>query len=273
MSETPEVTTPTPSAAPAPAPAAPPAPTAEERQAIARQYLKETHGIEDDNEIPTLRQRARQADELDRALRTQQRPVAPPPPDDDSAWMTREMAAELEQLGRINPMGAVWRYDALKEAHRERREAARQRSQTAQTVAMISASQAYAAQESEAHQHCQREYPEIYDKRTALYRAGQEVYDSMPALRQQGDGFRVAAEIAASRLGILPKSKRGAVSDAALESGDQSVERGSRRPAADAADGPGPTARQLKIAKEMGVDAKAIAKNAHARKSAEGARR
>lgn len=246
---------------PAPAPAAPPEPSPEQIQAATRAYLKEKHGIEDpDEELTALRTRARQADELERALRTAQRPppspAAPPPA---APVISREEWAEIEQLGRINPVAAYARIDAYKEAAREQREAERARQQQAQTLAMISASQVYHESAAEAEAYVKREYPDVYDKRTALYREGQRVYDAMPELQRRGDGFKLAAQIAASNLGQLPKSKRA---DAVTrDTDDQAPERGTRRPTAEPDEGPALTDKQRKRALDAGVDPKVYQKH------------
>jgi hypothetical protein len=94
--------------------------------------------------------------------------------------------------------------------------------------------QQYASAEKDAESFVRDEFPEAYDARTNLHKAGYQVYHSMPELQMRGDGFRIATEIAAAREGILPKSKRRTeptVSRSDVQA--QSIERGTKRPPKD----------------------------------------
>jgi hypothetical protein len=240
-------------------PPAPPEPTPEQIETTAKAWLKDKHGIEDPAEIETYRSRARQADEYERALRQPPRqyvqPPAPSPPSQPAGQMSREEWQEIEQLGRINPAAATVRIMAQFNAEREARESANRQQQTHQTVAMISAAQAFRDGQSGAETWIKSEFPEAMDGRSKLNKEAARVWDTMPWLAQHGDGMRTAVSIAAANLGEIPRSKRPAPSTSRAEVEAQSPERGTKRPAPDTDDTPA-TARERRIAAQMGIDPK-----------------
>lgn len=245
---------------PAPvAPPAPPEPSPEQIEAAAKAWLKDKHGIEDPTEIDTYRARARQADEYERVLRQPPRqyvqPQAPPPPAQPAGQLTREEWQEIEQLGRINPAAATVRIMAIREQEREAREAQQRQQHTSQTVAMISAAQAFRDGQARAEKYIRDEFPEALDGRSKLNKEAARVWDAMPWLAQYGDGMQTATQIAASNLGELPRSKRAAPAPSRDEIDAQSPERGTRRPSKADDDTP-PTAREKRIASQMGIDPK-----------------
>jgi hypothetical protein len=170
----------------------------------------------------------------------------------------------IREYGRIDPVGAYLELERHKDAAYNQRLAALEQ----RTVGAIQARD-YQSAEVDAERYVRTEFPEAYDKRTALHRAGLEVYWSMPELQQRGDGFRVATEIAAARTGVQPKSMRR--TDPTADRNDvaaQTIERGTKKPPKDGEKGEEPelSAREKKWVANGLVDAKTLkaAKSARA---------
>ena len=139
-------------------------------------------------------------------------------------------------------------------------EQAQRQQETAQQLAFmesrIRAAQEFSATESEAERYTREEFPEAYNSASKLHKEGQKIYTAMPWLQQMGNGFEIATKIAASNLGLAPKSKRtSTVTSDEVES--QAPERGTRKPPAeDRDDDKTLTPRQKKMARDMGVTEK-----------------
>ena len=191
---------------------------------------------------------------LERQSRDTLKPAIQPTDDED---------AKLEELGRINPVAAT-RKLLERERARQATEIEQERQRTHQVVTAITSGR---QAEADAGTYLQAQYPEVYQAGSELHTEGQRVYQSRPYFQQSPDGFREATEIAAARLGILPKSKRSAPAtrDVQDEVSAQNVGRPSRR-AESSDDEPAKlTARERQMAENMDVDPKVVAQAKAAR--------
>ena len=203
--------------------------------AKVRERYKADFGVEDAEEIKRWRAEADEgrqykqafAELQRRAQIMQQGPRGPQPQPGQ-----RPQGPDLNRLreyGRIDPVGAYLELERYKDSHYNQRMAALEQ----RTVGALEARE-YQAAEVDAERYVRNEFPEAYDRRTALHQEGLAVYQSMPELQRRGDGFRIATEIAAARKGLLPKSMRR--SEPTVERDDvaaQTIERGTKRPPKD----------------------------------------
>lgn len=247
-------------AAPAPPepPTAPPpgsgAPAASppDPDASFRTRLKSDFGVEDPDEVKRWRDRAAQADEYERREQLQRQAAPQYAP---QAAPRSGPAIDVEQwraYARVDPGGAYLQMFQVQSAQQQQQQAA----QMAFVEQRIRHAQEHAAAESQAERYVRDEFPEAYNKQSRLHKAGQEVYSSMPWLVNMGNGFQIATQIAASHLGLLPKSKRASSTVTDDEVAAQAPERGTKRVAAAEADDTPLTPRQKKMARDMGVGEK-----------------
>lgn len=232
-------------------PAAAPAEPTPDPDKVYRERLKADHGIEDPGEIATLRERARRADELESQAYQYQQPRQPqyqPQPRQQQGF---DMA-QWQAYARVDPGGAYLQMQQMEGQRRQHEQA----QQIAYVESRIRQAQEFSAAEVQAERYVRDEFPEAYNTSSKLHKEGQRVYSSMPALQSMGNGFELATKIAAANLGMVPKSKRqSTVTQSEVD--DQAPERGTRRPPAESVDDSKPlTARQKKMAKDMGVSEK-----------------
>lgn len=232
---------------PAPEPTLAPAPAPPDFETQYRERLRTDLGVEDPTEVQAWRQRAQQADVLERQL--SQRPAPPQGPQRPQPQIDW---AQWEAFARINPGQAFLQMRQYEQAQRQQE----QLQQAAFVESRIRSAQEFAAAESQAERYVRDEFPEAYNKASKLHKEGQAVYTSMPWLHNMGNGFELATKIAAANLGLAPKSKRtSTVTDEEVR--DQAPERGTKRPPAESVDDGKPlTPRQKKMAKDMGVSEK-----------------
>jgi hypothetical protein len=247
------------------APAAEPAPDVIE--AKVKERLKTDFGVDDAEEIKRWRAEADEGRQYKGAFEELQRRLAPqqqrPQPQYQPPRQGPPNIAQLREYARIDPLGAYLEIEKYKEAHNSQRMQALEQ----KTFGAL-AQREYATQEERAETYVRAEYPEAYDQRTALHREGKAVYQSMPELQRRGDGFQIATEIAAGRLGLAPKSRRPAPPDKD-DMAAQTLERGTKKPPRGDAKDDGVTlnAREKKMLASGGIDEKTFKAAKAARKA------
>lgn len=224
-----------------------------------RRVLKEALGTDD---LASVRRRLAEADVFEEALRAVTAQAEAPPTAPAAPPATpRDDEEELARLARLDP------WQALK------RVTERQRLEMARMAALAEQRGAWRAKAElttrEFAARLQQEWPEAYDPSHELYRMAAVIYhrEMTPAERALPHGFYVAAERAAARLGLPPRSRRATEPSRTTEARAQNVSGRGSRPTPSEEVGSELTAEEKRRLEIMGVSPEVYRKAKAARKA------
>lgn len=251
----------------------PPPPEEEVSDEVGRRWLKAKFG-QDDPEA--FRTRLAEADEARESIPQYQRAVgdlvrklteiqeAPPPRDPNRRATPEEDEAELERVARLDP----WK--AIKQMQKQGR------MEMARMAALAEERGARRAKdEMEGRDYASRlmsEWPEAYDDKHELYQTAGRIFqgEMSDAERKTPQGFFAAAERAAARLGIPPKSRRNRPAEPTRDTtalSSQNVSRRGTKPDKVEGDTTELTPKEKSRLKAMGIDEKVYRTARAARKA------
>lgn len=235
-----------------------------------RSYLKDKYGIEDDPDtykgrVTKWKEAEESVPQFQTALvtlyqRLQARELgiekdAPPVKDEPEVDFN-----QLREFAKYDPLGAMAKWDEIKS-----RKATKEReTQHAQLMEAVRREVGAGDIARTAAEQLRAQWPEAYDKDHELHKMGREIYwrELSPAERQSPNSFLRAAEVAAARLGLPPKSKRVAPKevDVDAEVDAQDVSSNSKKPRKDPEDNIKVSEREKKMLSVMGLDEKTFKK-------------